>query len=96
MTWRGPLRRIEAETLRKTPLPVAESEKMFSEQGYQDVGTARQQARRGTFRSRISELHARQADDPEAAFGRLPRAAGKRRGGSSTIGSCRSVGRPSR
>ncbi len=30
-------------------MTVADSERMFVEQGYQDAGTARQQAARGTF-----------------------------------------------
>ena len=43
------VRYLSAIGLHAHGMTVAESEKMFREQGYQDAGTARQQARRGTF-----------------------------------------------
>jgi uncharacterized protein (DUF885 family) len=43
------VRYLSAIGLHTHGMTVAESEKMFREQGYQDAGTARQQARRGTF-----------------------------------------------
>jgi len=43
------IRYLSAIGLHTHGMTVADSEKMFREQGYQDAGTARQQARRGTF-----------------------------------------------
>src|SRR2546422_8172624 len=43
------VRFLSAIGLHTGGMTVAESEKMFREQGYQDAGNARQQAARGTF-----------------------------------------------
>ena len=48
-------------------MTVAQSDKMFREQAFQDPGNARQQAARGTYRSGVPELHAGQTHDQETA-----------------------------
>ena len=54
---------------------------MFREQAFQDPGNARQQAARGTYDPGLPQLHAGQADDPQAARGLdRERAAAGRRG----------------
>ena len=63
------VRLICAIELHTKGLTVGECEQMFRENAYQDLGNARQQAAMALLRSRLSQLHHRQIDDPQAARG---------------------------
>ena len=63
------VRFLSAIGLHTHGMTVAESERMFRESAFQDPGTARQQAARGTYDPGVSQLHHGQAHDPQAPRG---------------------------